>query len=121
MNSNPVLRHVRRAALLRDGGGLSDSQLLERFLLGRDEDAFAGLLKRHGPMVLAVCRRVLGDQHDAEDACQATFLILARKAASVRRRTALGSWLHGVAYRTSLKARTMMARQRAPCQVARIP
>jgi RNA polymerase sigma factor (sigma-70 family) len=110
---NPVLRHVRWAALLGDGGGLTDGQLLEQFLLRRDEDAFAGLLRRHGPMVLAVCRRVLGDEHYAEDACQATFLVLARKAGSVHGGTALGSWLHSVAYRTSLKARTMMARQRA--------
>jgi RNA polymerase sigma factor (sigma-70 family) len=113
MKPNPVLQHIRRAALLRDGGGLNDGQLLERFLVGRDEDAFAGLLKRHGPMVLAVCRRVLGDEHDAEDACQATFLILARKAGAVRCSTALGSWLHGVAYRTAFRARNMRARQRA--------
>jgi RNA polymerase sigma factor (sigma-70 family) len=113
MNPNPVLRHIRRTALLCDGGGLTDGQLLEQFLLKRDEDAFAGLLKRHGPMVLAVCRRVLGDAHDAEDACQATFLVLARKAGSVRSGATLGSWLHGVAYRTALKARTTMAKQRA--------
>jgi RNA polymerase sigma factor (sigma-70 family) len=110
---NPVVRHIRRAALLCDGGGLTDGQLLEQFLLRHDEDAFAGLLRRYGPMVLAVCRRVLGDEHYAEDACQATFLVLARKAGSVHGGTALGSWLHSVAYRTSLKARTMMARQRA--------
>ena len=85
-----VLRHLRRAALLQGGGGLTDRQLLDRFLAARDQDAFAALLRRHGPMVLAVCRRVLGDAHDAEDAFQATFLVLARKAASLRTAPAAG-------------------------------
>jgi RNA polymerase sigma factor (sigma-70 family) len=110
---NAVLRHLHRAALLQEGAGLTDGQLLERFLAARDEDAFAALVRRHGPMVLAVCRRVLGDAHDAEDAFQATFLVLVRKAAGLPGRQLLGAWLHGVAYRTSLKARTMMARRRA--------
>jgi RNA polymerase sigma factor (sigma-70 family) len=108
-----VLRHLHRAALLQGGAGLTDGQLLDRFLAVRDEDAFAALLRRHGPMVLAVCRRVLRDEHDADDAFQATFLVLARKAASLRGRPLLGGWLHEVAYRTSMKARTMMARRRA--------
>jgi RNA polymerase sigma factor (sigma-70 family) len=118
---NAVLRHLHRAALLQAGGGLTDGQLLGRFLTGRDEDAFAALVRRHGPMVLAVCRRILGDDHDAEDAFQATFLVLVRKAAALCRHPILGPWLHGVAYRTSLKARTMMARRRARERRARPP
>jgi RNA polymerase sigma factor (sigma-70 family) len=106
---NAVLRYLHRAA----GACLTDGQLLDRFLSRHDEDAFAALLRRHGPMVLGVCRRVLNDEHDAEDAFQATFLVLARKAASVRGRERLGGWLHGVAYRASLKARTALARRRA--------
>jgi RNA polymerase sigma factor (sigma-70 family) len=110
---NAVLRHLHKVALLHDGGGLADGQLLDRFLTQRDEDAFTGLVVRHGPMVLAVCRRLLGNAHDAEDAFQATFLVLARKAAALRTHPLLGGWLHGVAYRTSLKARSMRARRRA--------
>jgi RNA polymerase sigma factor (sigma-70 family) len=110
---NSVLRHLRRAALRDDGAGLPDGQLLESFLARRDEAAFEALVRRHGPMVLGVCRRVLGHAHDAEDAFQATFLVLARKAASLRPRALVGGWLYGVAYRTALKARTMNARRRA--------
>jgi RNA polymerase sigma factor (sigma-70 family) len=110
---NAVLRHLHRTALLQDGGGLTDWRLLERFLAQRDEDAFAALVRRHGSMVLAVCRRVLENQHDAEDAFQATFLVFARKAASFPRHQLVAGWLHETAYRTSMKARTMMARRRA--------
>jgi RNA polymerase sigma factor (sigma-70 family) len=116
---NRVLRHLRRAALLSAGDGLTDAQLLETFLARREEAAFEVLLKRHGPMVLGVCRRVLGNPHDADDAFQATFLVLARKAASVRSREALGSWLYGVAYRTATKARAMNAKRRTREKLAR--
>src|SRR5438128_1010763 len=101
-----------RALVLRDGAGLSDGQLLECFIAGREDAAFEALVRRHGPMVLGVCRRVLRNHHDSEDAFQATFLVLARKAASVVPREAVGNWLYGVAYRTALKARATTARRR---------
>src|SRR5213595_4056472 len=81
------------------GAGQSDGQLLARFVSGRDEGAFAALVRRHGPMVLGVCRRVLGHPQDAEDAFQATFLVLVRKAASIARRERVGNWLYGTACR----------------------
>jgi RNA polymerase sigma factor (sigma-70 family) len=108
-----VIRHLRKAALLGEGGGLTDSQLLEGFITRRDEAAFAALVRRHGPLVLGVCRRVLGHHHDAEDAFQATFLVLARKAGSLKSRELVGHWLYGVAYRTALRARDLSARRRA--------
>jgi RNA polymerase sigma factor (sigma-70 family) len=107
---NPVLDHLRRAVLRRDGSGLTDGQLLESFISRRDEAAFEVLVRRHGPMVLGVCRRVLRDHHDAEDAFQATFLVLVRKAGSVVPREMVANWLHGVAYRTARKARALRAR-----------
>ncbi len=98
-------------------GLLADGALLERYLAGRgDEDsaaAFAALVERHGPMVLSVCQAAMGDPHDAEDAAQATFLILARRAGSIRRAESLASWLFGVALKVSAKARAQRARRRA--------
>jgi RNA polymerase sigma factor (sigma-70 family) len=107
-----LLRFLRRAEWVR-AGGLTDEQLLEGFVARREEAAFEALVRRHGPMVLAVCRRVLHNWHDAEDAFQATFLVLLRKAASVASRDRLGPWLHGVAYRTALKAAAGNAKRRA--------
>jgi RNA polymerase sigma factor (sigma-70 family) len=89
--------------------GVSDQALVQRLAVGRDPVAFEAILRRHGPMVLSLCRRVLDNQHDAEDACQATFLVLIEKAASVRRQEAVGSWLYGVAYRVARKARSRAA------------
>jgi RNA polymerase sigma factor (sigma-70 family) len=108
-----VIRHLRRAALRGRGGGPTDGQLLGAFVACQEGAAFEALLRRHGPMVLGVCRRVLGDRHDAEDAFQATFLVLVRKAAGLRSRELVGNWLYGVAYRTALKARAMSAKRRA--------
>ncbi|HLJ92216.1 MAG TPA: sigma-70 family RNA polymerase sigma factor [Gemmataceae bacterium] len=107
-----VIKHLRRSALLRDGAGLTDGQLLERFVAHRDEAAFEALLRRHGPMVLGVCRRVLRHETDAEDAFQATFLVLVRKAASVVPRALVGNWLYGVAHHTALKAKAMNSKRR---------
>src|SRR5277367_778936 len=99
--------------------GLTDSQLLERFARGRglaeasdSEAAFTALVERHGPMVLGACRAVLGDRHDAEDACQATFLVLVQRAGLIRRRDSVASWLYGVARRVALRARREAARRR---------
>src|SRR5262245_32465265 len=93
---------------------LSDAELLRRYLDGRDDrdSVFAGLVRRHGPMVLAVCRRVLRNEADAEDAFQAVFVVLARQASAVRPREAVGNWLYGVAVNTARKARVMASRQR---------
>ncbi len=90
---------------------LDDGQLLDRFIARREGDAFQAILKRHSAMVLGVCRRILGDCHDAEDAFQATFLVLANKAQSIQPRDRVGAWLHGVARRSALKLRSRRNRQ----------
>src|SRR5262249_32263013 len=107
----PVLRYLGEfshgaADTARDG------PLLERFVRQGDATAFTTLVRRHGPMVLGVCRRVLHDVHAADDAFQATFLLLVRKAGSLQQPDALGPWLYGVAYRTALKARLLADRRR---------
>jgi RNA polymerase sigma factor (sigma-70 family) len=97
---------------LLDGGAPGDRQLLERFARRRDGEAFAALVRRHGPMVLGVCRRVLGDHHAADDAFQLTFLVLARKAGGLSQPDRLAPWLYGVAHRTAAKARARTDRRR---------
>src|SRR5262245_51698530 len=100
-----VLPHLCRLIGSSSGRDLSDGDLLESFLARCDAEAFAALVRRHGPTVLGVCRCVLRHTPDADDAVQATFLVLARNARSIARPDALGSWLYGVAYRVALKAR----------------
>jgi RNA polymerase sigma factor (sigma-70 family) len=107
-----MIGRVRRVAAAADSAALPDRELLESFLAHSDEAAFAVLLRRHGPMVLGVCRRLLPECHDAEDAFQATFLVLVRKAHVIDRRELLANWLYGVASRTARKARVQRARQR---------
>src|SRR6266853_4292138 len=101
---NRVLSHLHHIHLRQECGCSNDADLLERFLARQEEIAFEALVRRHGPMVLGVCRRVLHNLHDAEDAFQATFLVLVRKAASVVPRDMVGNWLYGVAHQTALKA-----------------
>jgi RNA polymerase sigma-70 factor (ECF subfamily) len=108
-----AIEGVRRAALLRKGASLSDGQLLGRFVERHDEAAFEALVRRHGPMVLGVCGRVLGHHQDAEDAFQATFLVLAKKAASVKPRELVGNFLYGVACHVARKARALADRRKA--------
>src|SRR5690348_10779904 len=99
-----VLRQVRRLLAAPAAEALPDRQLVEAFADRRDEAAFASLVRRHGPLVLGVCRRVLGNSHDAEDAFQATFLLLARKSAAVRAGDSVAGWLYQVAHRVALRA-----------------
>ena len=112
-----TLKHLHTVFTAGALGTLPDGVLLERFLSGRgDADssaAFAGLVERHGPMVLGVCRDVLRNHHDAEDAAQATFLILAKNGGSIRRVDSLASWLFGVALRVAARSKAQAARLRA--------
>jgi RNA polymerase sigma factor (sigma-70 family) len=108
---NEVVKCLYGTALPPEEAALTDGQLLGRFLECRDQAAVTALVQRHGPMVWGVCRRILGHHHEAEDAFQATFLVLVRKAGSVRRRELVGNWLYGVAHQTALKARATRARR----------
>src|ERR1700746_2155544 len=109
---NRVIQTIRRVAVDRDAAEPTDGQLLDSYLNNREETAFAALVRLHAPMVWGVCRRVLHSHHDAEDAFQATFLVLLRKANSIVPRELVGNWLYGVAYRTTLKARTIAAKRK---------
>src|SRR5438876_267320 len=106
-----VLRHLQSLALLHPGSDQGDGALLHRFVNDRDQAAFEILVQRHGSMVFGVCRRIVRQTQDAEDAFQATFLVLVRKAHTLKRAEQLGPWLYGVATRTALKARTAALRK----------
>jgi len=108
-----ILRQIRRLGTNRLGVDVTDASLLDRFAVERDEIAFAALVGRHGPMVWGVCRRLLPLAADAEDAFQATFLILVRKAGAVRKPELIGAWLHGVAQRVAMRLRKSTARRQA--------
>jgi RNA polymerase sigma factor (sigma-70 family) len=109
---NKVIDGIRKALLRADEGRVSDALLLDRFITCRDDAAAAALVRRHGQMVWGVCRRILANRQDAEDAFQVTFLVLVRRATSIRPREMVGNWLYGVAHQTALKARAMVARRR---------
>src|SRR6516162_5588479 len=114
MATNPMsgfIQRLRRTLFVRDRAGLTDGQLLTDYLSGLEETSLAALVHRHGPMVWGVCRRVLRNYHDAEDAFQATFLVLVRKAAALESRELLANWLYGVAHQTALKARATAAKR----------
>jgi len=122
IGANATARDLRVLFEAGSLGGLDDGQLLDRFVARREEAVFEAIVHRHGPMVLGVCRRVLRDHHDAEDAFQATFLVLARRAASISRRELVANWLYAVANRTARKARAMGFKRRArEQQVAELP
>src|SRR4051794_22356193 len=105
VRSGSVLDPLRRLFGRGSVAALPEGQLLERFVRERDEAAFEAIVARHGPMVLGVCRRMLADPNDVDDAFQTTFLVLVKKANSLGEHDAIGHWLHGVAYRVALRAR----------------
>src|SRR5262245_30152829 len=110
---NRLIQHLRVGLPDLDGSDATDGQLLECYLARREEAPFATLVRRHGPMVWGVCRRILHTLQDTEDAFQATFLVLARKAASIVPRQMVGNWLYGVAYQTAIKAQALAARRQS--------
>src|SRR4051812_21881350 len=110
ISTTRVIERLRTAVRPREPVALGDGELLRRFVEHRDEAALADLVTGHGPMVWGVCRRLLG-HHDAEDAFQATFLVLVRKAASIVPREMVANWLYGVAHQTALKARAVASKR----------
>ncbi len=117
--SSELMELLRTLIVQQEQAGMSDAQLLGRFVERRDQSAVAALMCRHGPMVWGVCRRLLS-HHDAEDAFQATFLVLLRKAVSIVPRERVANWLYGVAYQTARKAQAMQAKRRTREQQAMI-
>jgi RNA polymerase sigma factor (sigma-70 family) len=119
--ASTLTRQLRKTVLSWDGAGLTDDHLIACFIEHKDEDAFAALVRRHGPLVWGVCRRHL-NHHDAEDAFQATFLVLARKVGSIVSRPMVANWLYGVARTTAVRAKVLAAKRRAKeRQVAELP
>jgi RNA polymerase sigma factor (sigma-70 family) len=117
-----VLDHLRRLHDVAAAAQRSDRELLRSFATNNDQDAFAVVVTRHAPLVWGVCRRILGHHQDAEDAFQATFLILARRAGSVRWQTSVGGWLHTVAQRLAVRARKQAQQRRIhECEASRTP
>src|SRR5437870_1758340 len=108
-----MVRQLRKWAGARDANTLADQDLLCRYITAKDETAFSCLVKRHGPMVLGMCRKMLRQEQDAEDAFQATFLVLAKKATAIRKQESVGSWLYSVAFRVASKLRAVQARRKA--------
>jgi RNA polymerase sigma factor (sigma-70 family) len=119
-NCNPVLRHIRLWLDGRPADEHSDSHLLQRFVTSKDQAAFSALVQRHGAMVFGLCRRLLHSEHDAEDAFQVAFLVLAQKAADIREHRSLAVWLHEVAFHIALRAKTAASRRQILEQQARI-
>jgi len=115
-----LVRHLRKLVATPAEPELTDTLLLQQFVRDQDEAAFAQLVARHGRLVWMVCRHLLANAEDAEDAFQATLLVLARKAGTIRKRRSVASWLYGVAYRTALKTRTTLARRQKYERQARV-
>src|ERR1700722_16696166 len=115
-----LVRKIRKLAA-QGGSSQTDQHFLQQFIAEHDEAAFAALVQRHGAMVLGVCRFILHHQQDAEDACQAAFLVLARKAHTIRKQQSVSSWLHGVAYRTASRIRDQAKRREKREQIAAAP
>ncbi len=119
---NVVVEYIRRIGAVGRFADLPDGELVERFVASQDEEAFNALIHRHGPLVLTVCQRVLNNVQDAEDAFQATFLVLVRKARSIAKRDSVASWLHGVAHRIAVRAKVANSRRQSiQRRVPRIP
>src|SRR6516225_8564696 len=106
-----LLRRLGKLSAGQGADNLADHELVERYAAGRDQAAFEALVRRHGPLVWRVCRDVTRHEQDAEDAFQAAFLVLARRAAAFRKGAPLAPWLHGVAYRVALRTRVPAARR----------
>lgn len=113
LSSGDFIHRLERLFQHGTTGGLTEGELLDRFVRAQDEAAFEAIIARHGPMVLGVCRQLLRDPNDVDDAFQATFLVLVRKAGTLRRSDLLGNWLHGVAHRVATRARVTAARRSA--------
>src|SRR6516162_1209132 len=120
-SASPLIPFLRQIAGPPPDRDLTDQHLLERFVIAQDPAAFAALVRRHGAMVLGVCRRLLHDAHEAEDAFQATFLVLVHKVRSIGRPESLGPWLHVVAYRTAARARQAARRRTREREAADMP